>query len=213
MNKDLLHKGALEIGLSLSNNQLSYFHLLFEEMKKWGDKINITSLLNDEKRLIEELFIDSLAPLLFINKKKHVNDRLLDIGSGGGFPGLPIQIGDPSLHVTLTDSIEKKIFFIRNILRKLDLHSAGALCMRFGSGASSPLIPLSFDWATSKAVTHIDELSSWAHPFLKSGAYLICLKTPLTDPTQPAGFERVEEFSYLLPFNKIKRKLFIYKKI
>lgn len=212
MNKDLLKKGAHNLGILLSDDQLEAFDFLFSEMKKWGAKINITALLNDEERLIEELFIDSLSPLLIINKTKHEKSNLLDIGSGGGFPGLPLKIANPSLRVTLTDAIEKKIFFIRNAIRKLDLQSAKAFKVRFGSRQPSPLCLSSFDWATSKAVTDIDQLAAWALPFLKKGGHLICLKGLHERPSQPSGYESVEELTYCLPFNNIERKLFIYKK-
>lgn len=212
MNTHLLQKGIKELGLSISGEQLNNFSLFYDEIKKWGIKINITSLLDNEEKLIEELFIDSLSPLLFIKNLKRESNQLLDIGSGGGFPGLPIKIIEPSLCVTLTDSIEKKIFFIKNVIRKLQLKSASAICMRYGDESISLLKPLSFDWATSKAVTEIDQLASWSHPYLKKGGYLICLKTPSTPLSAPTGFEKPEEICYRLPFSHIERKLILYKK-
>ena len=213
MINKLLEKGAMKLSITLSPEQLDTFLLLYEEMKKWGVKINITALLNNEERLIEELFIDSMAPLLYIREKGLVNGTLLDIGSGGGFPGLPLQILEPSLHVTLTDSIEKKIFFIRNIIRKLNLGSAEAHCLRFGTKETSMLKTDSFDWVTSKAVTDIDKLSRWAYPFLKKSGSLICLKSPIDAPRNLPGFKSVCEYYYKLPFNKIDRELFIYEKL
>lgn len=213
MDKSLLKKGSSQLGIALSENQISDFQILLEEMKKWGNKINITALLNNENRLIEELFIDSLAPLLFINNLNLENKSLLDIGSGGGFPGLPLKIADPSLTVTLSDSIEKKVFFIKHVIRKLKLEKTNALTFRFGSNDSGGPELCSFDFATSKAVTHIDQLSTWALPYLKKGGHLICLKSPQQDTLQPEGYNEVEPFSYFLPFSQAGRKLYIYKKI
>ena len=213
MINDILNSGSKELGISLSSKQFKDFTLLFDEINKWGTKINITALLKDKERLVEELFIDSMAPLLYMRGRDLSDTKLLDIGSGGGFPGIPLQIAEPALKVTLSDSIEKKVFFIRHVIRKLGLKTAEAHCVRFGSPYLPSLDLNVFDWATSKAVTNILELSTWALPYLKRGGKLICLKSPMEAPSVLPGYKDKEEYAYYLPFNRISRQLFIYEKI
>ena len=210
---ELLDRGSCKMGFSLTPRQLETFCAFHKELVRWGSKINLTALLNDDQRLVEELFLDSLAPLKIIERRGTNTDSILDIGSGGGFPGIPIKIYEPSHQITLTDAIEKKVFFLRHAIRSLSLSSTTALNLKF-TNKGAPGLPIDhFDWAVSKAVSDSSVLGFWAHPHLKKGGGLICMKGPGENPQHMEGYEFIDELTYELPFNKFKRFLFLFQKV
>lgn len=209
--KEILLSGAEKIDIYLSEKQISHFILLHEEIHKWGDKINLTALLNKPEGFVEELFLDSLFPLKIIGLSGE-EGQLLDIGSGGGIPGIPIKIGRPEINVTLTDVAEKKIIFLKNIIRQLDISGLEALRIQFNDNGAQSLPLNKFDWAISKAVADTKNLGMWAHPHLKVGGKLICMKGPGERPREIEGYGLPMKEEYILPFSLKKRFLYIYEK-
>ena len=214
--RTFINSGAQKLGINLSDEQLSDFENFYDEINKWGRKINITALIGNREKLLEELFLDSIGPIKFINeiaaKKKTGEICLLDIGSGGGFPGIPIKIAKPSIHVTLSDSIEKKVFFMRNVIRALSLEKISALNVKYEDNGAAGLDKSAFDFAISKAVAPIDTLGRWAGPHLKDGGRLICMKGPSEEMVLLSGYKNPESAYYTLPLSGIKRRLIIYEK-
>lgn len=215
--EELLIKGSDKLGIQLSREQRSLFIIYYNELKKWGSKINLTSLLDDEARLTEELFLDSLATLKIISPPEtcHKEDKnlVLDIGSGGGFPGIPMKIANPSLRITLSDSVEKKIFFLKHVIRALHLTDIKAVKTTYGADGAPHIEKKKFHWAMSKAVTDIKSLGLWAGPHLIKGGKLICLKGTKERSIFLDGYLLIDDISYLLPLTRIKRRLFVYEKL
>ncbi len=211
--KELLNRGAASMGLTLSCEQINAFILYYDELKKWGSKINISALVDNEKKVVCELFLDSLAPLLVIGKENCHERHLLDVGSGGGFPGIPIKITMPSLNVTLCDSIEKKVFFMKNVIRKLSLIGIEAIACKFNHLGSTAIEKSLYDWVVSKAVTDIETFALWAAPHLKKGGILICMKGPKEEAIELNGFSIPEKINYALPLPGHKRRLYLYRKL
>ena len=211
--RELLKSGSEELGIPLSKEQVNSFSLFYGELEKWGRRINLTALLDDERRLVEELFLDSLAPLVIIREEGRGGDTLLDIGSGGGFPGIPIKIAEPNLKVTLTDSVEKKVLFQRNAIRALSLTDIEASHTRFDDSGSKDVGRESFDWALSKAVADIETLGIWAWPHLKKGGRLTCMKGGAEEAVSIDGYNTPRIHPYTLPLSGIKRRLIIYEKV
>ncbi len=211
--KSLIKKGANKLGIEISEDQISDLIILYNEINKWGKKINLTALLNDKERLVEELFLDSMVPLKVIGEPGMTKDiSLLDIGSGGGFPGIPIKIVNRSLNITLSDSIEKKVFFMRHIIRTLSLDKIEAANVKYDQDGAAELDKYRYDFAISKAVASIDKLGIWAAPHLKEGGRLICMKSADEALIKLNGYKEPEYFPYTLPLSGIKRKLIIYEK-
>ena len=210
--RELLKSGAASMGLTLSLEQINAFMVYYDELKKWGSKINISALLDNEQKLIDELFLDSLAPLLVIGEGNSNERRLLDIGSGGGFPGIPMKIAFPSLNVTLCDSIEKKVFFMRSVIRKLSLTGIEAIACKFNHLGSTAIEKSSYDWVVFKAVTDIETMSTWSASHLKKGGMLVCMKGPKEEAIELNNFSHPEQVNYILPLSGLKRRLYLYRK-
>ncbi|MDT8317507.1 MAG: 16S rRNA (guanine(527)-N(7))-methyltransferase RsmG [bacterium] len=210
--KDLIRKGADGLETEISEEQISDFITFYDEINKWGKKINLTALLNNKEKLVEELFLDSMAPLKIMEGTGNEDITLLDIGSGGGFPGIPIKIINRSIIVTLSDSIEKKVFFMRNVIRALSLDKTVAANVKYGEAGAPGLNKLFFDFAVSKAVATADKLGIWAAPHLKKNGRLICMKSEGEALIRLNGYREPESFPYTLPLSGIKRKLIVYVK-
>ncbi|MEK7314264.1 MAG: 16S rRNA (guanine(527)-N(7))-methyltransferase RsmG, partial [Deltaproteobacteria bacterium] len=113
---DILRAGAKELNIEMRESEERAFLIYLEELKKWNEKINLTSLRSDRDITVKH-FLDSLTVARFL-KDNNVSS-LLDIGSGGGFPGIPLKIVMPELKVTLLEAIEKKVNFLKHIIRTL----------------------------------------------------------------------------------------------
>lgn len=205
--------GAESLGVFLSDSQALSFELYLRELKKWGSRMNLTALLKDESKVIEELFLDSLAPLEIIVDKGGLAGRVLDIGSGAGFPGLPLKIAEPALDLVLADSLEKRIIFLRHIIRSLGLKNIEAIKTRFTDEGSTDIEEDAFLFVLAKAVADTGLLCRWAKPHLKRGGWLICMKGPSEGGSLEDGYEAPEKKVYTLPFSGLQRYLWLYRKL
>ncbi|MEA5112995.1 MAG: 16S rRNA (guanine(527)-N(7))-methyltransferase RsmG [Geobacteraceae bacterium] len=165
----LLEQCAEELNLALNSHKLSFFLSLLSELKKWNSKVNLTSIREDEQIVLKH-FIDSLMLIPAV----HPQGRLLDIGSGGGFPGLPLKIMLPALEVVSVDAVEKKILFQRHIARILDLRKFSALHARVEH------LPEKyhgcFDWIVTRAFSDLTAFAALGLPYLKPNGCMIAMK-------------------------------------
>jgi len=122
---DIICKGAAPFDIVLTEQQIRLFYKHAEELVQWTRKVNLTAI-TDPKEIAIKHFIDSLGPSSFLTSMKHV----LDVGSGGGFPGLPLKVLYPSIELTLVDAVRKKISFMQHVIRKLGLKGARAIHAR-----------------------------------------------------------------------------------
>lgn len=136
-----------------------------------NSKINLMSK-NDEKVLYEKHIYDSLAIKLLFNKLDTLPNTILDIGTGGGFPSIPIAIEYPEISVTGIDSIQKKVNAVTNIAEKLNLKN-----IKFVRDRVENLKGKEFDMITSRAVAQTSQLIEYAYPLLKTGGYLVLYKS------------------------------------
>ena len=167
--KDLLISGAKELGVSLSNAQLASLNLFAEELKKWNKKINLTAITDDREIAVKHL-VDSLSLLKVVRG----SGRLLDIGSGGGFPCIPVKIALPELEMVSVDAVVKKISFQKQAVRLLSLVHFDALHLR-----AETLVEAyadSFDWVVSRAFSDIPTFVAMALPLLKSEGRIVAMK-------------------------------------
>jgi 16S rRNA (guanine527-N7)-methyltransferase len=167
--KELLVSGARELGIELKPDQVKRLDLFAEELKKWNKKINLTAITDDEGIAVKH-FVDSLSLLRVVRGP----GRLLDIGSGAGFPCIPVQIVEPELDVVSVDAVVKKISFQKQAVRLLNLANFSALHER--AEVLADAYAESFDWIVSRAFSDIPNFVSMALPLLKKDGRIVAMK-------------------------------------
>lgn len=170
-----LVKGIESLNIQLDEKQRSSFATYKELLKEWNQKINITSITEDVEIDIKH-FLDSLTPIhtnLIDGKKK-----LIDIGTGGGFPGIPLKIYNEELEVTLLDSLNKRIIFLDEVIKSLNLKDIEAIHGRAEELGRKAEYREMYDICISRAVASLDTLSEYCMPFVKVGGYFISMKGP-----------------------------------
>ena len=161
--------GAKELGVSLTASELGKLYTFAAELKKWNRKINLTAIKNDEEIVVKH-FLDSLTLLKAVGLK----GELLDIGSGGGFPAIPLAITRHAFQVVSVDAVEKKVIFQRHIARQLALHNFDAIHARAEELAVRHAGR--FDWVVSRAFSDILSFVRLALPLIKADGKIIAMK-------------------------------------
>lgn len=165
----LLSTHAADFGIALSQDALPKFETYLHELKVWNEKFNLTAIKDDEGIVIKH-FLDSLTPLKFIKP----GSSLLDIGSGAGFPGIPLKIVEPSLKVTLIDSVNKKVTFMKHMIAELGLTGIEAVHTRAEELAKTK--KGNYDVVISRALTNLSDFIKLGEPFPKLDGVLIAMK-------------------------------------
>ena len=186
MNQDmlLLQQGARLLGIELDGQQLARFDLYQKELLQWNAKTNLIS-----KKTAEEIatrhFLDSLTAARYIRPK---NARMVDIGAGAGFPGLPLKIALPSIQLCLLETNRKKVSFLKHIHRLLNLDGVFILQDRTENIVREGQWREKFDVAISRASLKLPDLMPLGQYFLVPGGLLITLKGPDVSPEVEAAF-------------------------
>jgi 16S rRNA (guanine527-N7)-methyltransferase len=167
--KGLLVTGSAELGVKLSAAELGKLYAFAAELKKWSRKINLTAIRGDEEIAVKH-FLDSLVLLRVVG----VKGDLIDIGSGGGFPAIPLKIARRELKVVSVDAVEKKIIFQRHAARLLGLHGFEALHARAEELAAQR--GGRFDWVVSRAFADIPTFVRIALPLIRERGKIIAMK-------------------------------------
>lgn len=210
---ELLKKGGDELSEPLTDASIALFLRYFRELKAWNKKINLTSIENDREIILRH-FLDSLIPYPYIKGSK----RLLDIGSGAGFPGIPIKVHDPSISVTLVDSVEKKVHFLKHIIRTLGLTGIEAV---WGRVEDKPMIERysgAFDCVISRAFSELKDYLKLSLPYAAPGGTIIAIKGPAYEKElkEIEGFSGIEKpgvFEVKLPFTNRTTVILAFRKI
>ena len=161
------------IGISLSPYQLSLLEAYQEELDDWNERYSLTAIHEPDKIRVKH-FLDSFSPWL-VMKDTPVN-RIIDIGTGAGFPGIPLKILLPDSDIVLVDSVGKKTEFCQHIIDKLDLSGIKVVHDRVERLARENLYRENFDWAVARAVARLDTLSEYMLPFVKVGGKMLAMK-------------------------------------
>lgn len=154
-----------------SNIELFYKYMVY--IIQWNSKINLTAITN-EKEFVVKHFIDSLT----VNKYIEKGSKIIDIGTGAGFPGIPLKICNKESRVTLIDSVNKKLNVIKNISEELMLEDLEIIHTRAEDLANKEKYREKFDIATTRAVSNLTTLVEYMLPFLRIGGIAICMKGP-----------------------------------
>jgi len=207
--KELLDKGALEIGFSCSTKDINKFMIFLSELKKWNKTYNLTALKTDNDIIIKH-FLDSI---LYLKPFPEGRLNIADAGSGAGFPGIPIKIISPDINVTLIESSRKKATFLRHIIRLLNLTGISVIEERIEDLGDE--YKKSFDIVVSRATFKIKRFVEIASPYLKENGLLVLSKGPrLKEELDEMPYDGCYVESILnlqLPFIEDKRNLILLK--
>lgn len=162
-----------QLGLRLSRSQLSALSLYERELVDWNTRFNLTAIRDPQEIHIKH-FLDSLTCLLVMRDSPI--ERLIDIGTGAGFPGIPIKIIYPKLQLTLVESVGKKAEFCRHVVKILDLHGVEVVQERAEALGQDPDYRERYDWAVARAVAILPVLAEYLLPLVRVGGGMLAMK-------------------------------------
>lgn len=217
-NKTLLESGLEHINIHASAEQLNKLELFKDMMLEWNEKINLTTITDTDEVYIKH-FIDSATCLSTGYIKEDSN--IIDVGTGAGFPGVPIKILNEKVKITLLDSLNKRIKYLEDIVDKTKLEDVTLLHARAEDGGTNKQHREKYDIALSRAVAAMNVLCEYCLPFVKVGGYFICQKGPsyLEELENAAkaidilGGKVKEVKNYKLPFSDITHYIIIIEKV
>lgn len=175
---DIMKKSADQLDLAFSRDQYEQFMQYKTLLKEWNEKLNLTAITEDDE-IISKHFIDSIQA--FQSEELNDAESLIDVGTGAGFPGLPIKIMKPELKITLLDSLNKRLNFLRAVSEEMSLENVEFVHSRAEDGARKPEYRDSFDIAVSRAVANLTLLTELCLPYVKVGGHFIALKGPAVE--------------------------------
>lgn len=205
-----------EISIEFSNIQIERFYKYMNLLIEWNEKINLTAI-TEPKEIIIKHFIDSLTVLKDIKGK----NTLVDVGTGAGFPGIPLKIMDEEIKITLLDSLNKRINFLNEVINQLDLKNIETIHSRVEEAGKNKKYRERFDIATARAVANLATLSEYMLPLVKVGGKSICMKgSEVSEELQNSKkaisilggeIENIDNFQ--LPKSDMMRNIVIIKKV
>ncbi len=210
--KELLYQKAKEIGIELDSHQLDqfehYYHILIETNKV----MNLTAI-TDEEEVIDKHFIDSLSVVRCMDLEKA--ECLIDVGTGAGFPGIPLKIVFPHLKVTLLDSLNKRVNFLNQVINKLMFDKINAVHARAEDAARDRTMREAYDLCVSRAVADLSVLCEYCLPFVKVGGTFVSYKSKgAADEVKKAskaikvlGGGQADQYPFELPGTDLSRTL------
>lgn len=172
MQEELLKQGAKELGITLNNSQIKLFFIYLNTLKIYAQEVNITGIRTSREIIIKH-FLDSLTCSLGFNLVNGMN--IIDIGTGAGFPGLPLKICYPEIKLTLLDSSEKQVEFLYRLKKELQIEFEILLGRAEDFGRKEEYRQR-YDLVVARAVAKLNTLVEWALPFLKIGGLFISQK-------------------------------------
>jgi len=203
--------GALFLNIQLPEKSIALFAMYLQELVAWNARINITAIKTPEA-IMAKHFLDSLSTLAHLPEK----GRVADVGSGGGFPGIPIKIVRPALQLTLIEAARKKANFLRHIVRSLKLDGVEIWAGRVEH------IPAEkqFDCIISRAFADLKKFLRIAAPLVKEQGIVVAMKGRSTaielraaeEDLVKNGLELADKRSFLLPYNEGERTIVVFKK-
>ncbi len=205
-----------KININLNNEKILQFYNYMNLLIEWNEKMNLTAITNPEEIILKH-FVDSLT----IEKYILNNKKIVDIGTGAGFPGIPLKIYRDDLKITLVDSLNKRINFLNEVINNLKLKDIEAIHLRAEEFGKNKKYRESFDIATSRAVANLATLSEYLLPTVKLEGKAICMKGSNIEEELKIGktaikilggtIEKIETF--YLPNSDIKRNIICIKKV
>ena len=213
--KEEIEKYLNVLKIELEEKQIKQFYDYMNLLIEWNKKINLTAI-TELKEIILKHFVDSLTISKYINEKS----TLIDVGTGAGFPGIPLKILRNDIKITLVDSLNKRIKFLEEVIEKINLNNIKTVHGRAEEIGRNTNYRETFDYATSRAVANIATLSEYLIPLIKKNGKCIYMKGPDLEEELEKGKKAIsvlggnleikEEFE--LPYSDIKRTIIIIEK-
>lgn len=218
-----LTSGSRDISVPLSAESIKAFQVYAAMLRKWNEKMNLTNIVDDQGIAIRH-FIDSLTLVAHIEEEERKQGRqdlsLIDVGTGAGFPGIPLKVTMPQLHITLLDSLKKRVGFLDAVCEALNLSKITTVHSRAEEAAKNKQYREKYDIATARAVASLPTLCEYCMPYVKVGGIFLAMKGHAEDEigqaekaivTLGGTIEDVHEF--LLPGTEMKRTVLVIRKI
>ena len=165
-----------ELNIELSDEQVSQFESYYELLVETNKVMNLTAI-TEKYEVIVKHFADSLELIRSVPDIREKEYSLIYVGTGAGFPGIPLKIAFPKLRVLLLDSLNKRVNFLNNVIEELGLKDIEAVHMRAEEGAANPSYREHFDICVSRAVANLSTLSEYCLPYVKQGGFFIPYKS------------------------------------
>lgn len=210
-----MSKKSKILGVRFSVEQIEQFYKYMNLLIEWNEKMNLTAI-TEPKEIILKHFIDSITILKYIDD----NSKLVDVGTGAGFPGVPLSIMNPTLKIILVDSLNKRLIFLQEVVKELNLKNIEIVHARAEEFGQNKNYREKFDIATSRAVANLATLSEYLVPLVKIGGKIISMKASnakeeINDAQKAievlgGKIEKIEEFD--LPESDIGRTIIIIDK-
>ena len=218
MNEQQFIEALKEKGIVLTDTQIAQFKKYFELLVEWNEKMNLTAITDLEGVYLKH-FYDSISASFYFDFTKVTT--VCDVGAGAGFPSIPIKICFPHLHVTIVDSLNKRITFLNHLSEQLKLENVNFVHARAEEFGQNAKYREQFDVVTARAVARLSVLSELCVPLAKNGGYFVALKAAagpdeLKDAKKAIstlGVELKEEFAFLLPVEESERTLYVFDKV
>lgn len=216
ISKELLLKSCNELGINISNDAVDRFDKYAELLVDYNEKVNLTAITAPDDIVIKH-FADSLCLMKFVELSSE--QRIIDVGTGAGFPGAALLCCDPTLNITMIDSVNKKLDFIRFLVKELGF-SAEIVTIRAEDAAKKVEYREVFDVVTSRAVAALNVLAEYSVPLVKIGGVFAPLKAVLSAEEDARGCSAISNLGakivsknkYSIPDGS-EREIIIAKKI
>lgn len=213
--KEKFEKYLTILNINLTNEQVLKFYKYMNLLLEWNEKINLTAITNPEEIILKH-FVDSLTIGKYINK----GESLVDVGTGAGFPGIPIKIYRDDINVTLVDSLNKRVKVLNIFIEELMLERIEAIHSRAEEFGRNSKYREKFDVSTSRAVANLATLSEYLIPLIKQQGKSICMKGSEIEEELNNSKKAIEVLGgkilkvdeFTLPNSDIKRNIIIIKK-
>ncbi len=213
--ENIFKKECIKNNINIKEEKIKLFYDYMKYLLDWNEKINLTAI-KEEKEFIVKHFVDSLS----ISEIVGDNKRIIDVGTGGGFPGIPLKLLNENLNVSLVDSVNKKIMVLNDIINKMKLNNIEAIHTRAEDLAQNKEYREGFDIAVSRAVSNMNTLVEYLLPFVKIGGYVVCMKGPGYEEELNSSKKaieilggKIEDIKELKVSDELDRNIIIIKKI